>query len=65
MEQTIPIENLLKQYQRYIIKVAGTLTNDDYIKEELIAVANIGIWQAYQRFDSSKGISKSSGDDLT
>ncbi len=55
MKETISIEELLKQYQRYIIKVASTLTNDDYIKEELIAVANIGIWKAYQRFDSTQG----------
>lgn len=55
MKETISIEDLLKQYQRYVIKVASTLSNDDYIKEELIAEANIGIWKAYQRFDSTEG----------
>ena len=37
------IEDLLKQYRRYMIKVASTLTTDDYIKEELIQVASISI----------------------
>ena len=55
MKETISIEDLLKQYQRYVIKVASTLTNDDYIKQELIAEANIAIWKAYQRFDSTEG----------
>ena len=59
MKETIStqmsIEDLLKQYQRYIIKVASTLTRDEYIKEELIAEANIGIWKAYQRFNEAEG----------
>lgn len=55
MEETISIEKLLKQYQRYLVKVASTLTKDDYIKEELIQVASIGLWKAYQQFDSTKG----------
>ena len=55
MKETISIEDLLKQYQRYITKVAGTLTNDDYIKEELIQEANIGIWKAYQSFNETQG----------
>ena len=55
MKETISIEDLLKQYQRYIIKVASTLTKDDYIKEELIAEANISIWKAYTNFNEDKG----------
>jgi RNA polymerase sigma factor (sigma-70 family) len=55
MEKQLSIEELLKQYQRYIIKVASSLTKDDYIKEELIQVAKIGIWKAYQLYDESKG----------
>ena len=55
MKETISIEELLKQYQRYIIKVASTLTNDDYIKEELIQVANIGLWKAYINFNKAEG----------
>lgn len=55
MEETISIEKLLRQYQRYLVKVASTLTKDDYIKEELIQVASIGLWKAYQQFDSTKG----------
>jgi RNA polymerase sigma factor (sigma-70 family) len=55
MKETISIEELLSKYRRYIIKVASTLTNDDYIKQELIQEANIGIWKAYQRFDSTEG----------
>jgi len=55
MEKQLSIEELLKQYQRYIIKVASTLTNDNYIKEELIQVANIGIWKAYTNFNEAEG----------
>jgi hypothetical protein len=39
-EKQLSIEDLLKQYQRYLIKVSSTLTKDDYIKEELIQVAS-------------------------
>lgn len=51
----LSIEELLKQYQRYIIKVASTLTKDDYIKEELIQEASISLYKAYQSYDESKG----------
>jgi RNA polymerase sporulation-specific sigma factor len=54
-EKQISIEDLLKKYQRYLIKVASTLTKDDYIKEELIQVASIGLFKAYQLYDESKG----------
>lgn len=54
-EKQLSIEDLLKQYQRYLIKVASTLTKDDYIKEELIQVASIGLFKAYQLYDESKG----------
>ena len=54
-ENNLSIEELIKQYQRYIIKVASTLTNDDYIKEELIAEANIAIWKAYNNFNEAEG----------
>lgn len=55
MGKQLSIEDLLKQYQRYIIKVASTLTKDDYIKEELIQVASIGIWKAYTNFNEAEG----------
>jgi RNA polymerase sigma factor (sigma-70 family) len=54
-EKQLSIEDLLKQYQRYLIKVASTLTKDDYIKEELIAEGNIGLWKAYQRYTEGDG----------
>lgn len=54
-EKQLSTEELISKYRRYIIKVASTLTNDDYIKEELIQEAYISIWKAYQRFDSTEG----------
>jgi len=55
MEKQLSIEELLKQYKRYIIKVAQTLTNDDYIREELIQSASIALWKAYTNFNEEKG----------
>jgi len=54
-EKQLSIEDLLKQYRRYMIKVASTLTTDDYIKEELIQVASISIWKAYINFNEAEG----------
>jgi RNA polymerase sigma factor (sigma-70 family) len=54
-EKQLSIEDLLKQYQRYLIKVASNLTTDDYIKEELIQEASISLVKAYQLYDESKG----------
>jgi RNA polymerase sigma factor (sigma-70 family) len=54
-QKQISIEDLLKQYQRYIIKVASTLTKDNYIKEELIQEASIGLWKAYINFNEAEG----------
>jgi RNA polymerase sigma factor (sigma-70 family) len=55
MKERISVEDLLKEYKRYVIKVSSTLTTDDYIKEELIQVANIAIWKAYINYDEVKG----------
>jgi len=54
-ENQLSIEDLLSKYRRYIIKVSSTLTTDNYIQEELIQEANIGIWKAYQRFNEAEG----------
>jgi len=54
-ENKLSIEDLLSKYRRYIIKVSSTLTTDNYIQEELIQEANIGIWKAYQRFNEAEG----------
>jgi len=53
--EEISIEKLISTYRRYIIKIASTLTNDNYIKEELIAEGNISIWKAYNNFNSAEG----------
>lgn len=51
----LSIENLISTYRRYILKVASTLSNDDYIKQELVAEGNIGLWKAYQRYTLGDG----------
>lgn len=53
--EELSIEDLLKQYKRYIIKVASTLTQDNYIKEELIQIGEIGVWKAYINFNKNEG----------
>ena len=49
------IEILLKQYKRYIIKIASTLTQDDYIKQELIQEGEISLFKAHINFNSTEG----------
>jgi RNA polymerase sigma factor (sigma-70 family) len=49
------IEILLKQYKRYIIKIASTLTQDDYIKQELIQEGEISLYKAHINFNSTEG----------
>lgn len=51
----ITIEKLISTYRRYIHKVSQSLTTDNYIQQELVSVANISLWNAYQRFDKSQG----------
>jgi RNA polymerase sigma factor (sigma-70 family) len=51
----LSIEKLISTYRRYLLKVASNLTTDDYIKEELIAEGNIGLWKAYQRYTEGDG----------
>ena len=49
------IDILLKQYKRYIIKIASTLTKDDYIKQELIQEGEISLYKAHINFNPTEG----------
>jgi RNA polymerase sigma factor (sigma-70 family) len=49
------IEILLKEYKRYIIKIASTLTNDEYIKQELIQEGEINLYKAHINFNYTEG----------
>jgi RNA polymerase sigma factor (sigma-70 family) len=49
------IEEILKGYKRYIIKVSSTLTKDDYVQQELIQEGDIAILKAYTNYDITYG----------
>lgn len=48
----------IKQWERYITKMASTYTVNDYIKEELIQEGRIAISQAIDNYDENKGTKK-------
>lgn len=49
------IEEILKEYERYILVTVNNYTTDEFEKSELIQEANIALWKAYINYDQSKG----------
>jgi DNA-directed RNA polymerase len=47
-------EETLKDYKRYVLRVASSLNQDKY-KEDLIQEGNIGLWDAYNNYDAAVG----------
>lgn len=49
------IDDIIKDNQRYVQVVASSFNQDQHF-DDLVSAGNIGIWKAYQRFDSTKEI---------
>ena len=48
------IEQIIKEYNRYVRVMASSFNQDEYF-DDLVSAGNIGLWNAYQRYDPSHG----------
>jgi len=48
------IEQIIKEYNRYILVMASSFNQDEHF-DDLVSAGNIGLWNAYQRFNPELG----------
>ena len=51
---TYKLEQLIKMFRPYFFKITGNFTTNQTIKEDLICVADVSLWQSNENFDSTK-----------